>query len=100
MSNLFSQEQATIDEMMSALINKFSWIFSAILKSVGKHFVPLGHIILILSQSVFALAPSSKYQILFRPNQGRPHDLPQLRLTPSRTFNNNQKQKQVKSRHF
>jgi hypothetical protein len=38
--------------------------------------------------------------ILFRPNQGRPHDLPQLRLNPSRTFNNNQKQKQVKSRHF
>jgi hypothetical protein len=57
MSNFFSQEQATIDEMMTALINKFSWIFSAILKSEGKHVAPLGHSILILSQSVFALAP-------------------------------------------
>jgi len=43
--------------MMSALFqtNTLSWILKQ--QSVGRHVAPLGHIILIPNQSVFALSP-------------------------------------------
>jgi len=56
---------------------------SSLQQTAGRHVAPLGHIILIPSQPVFALSPiCNKYQfysLWFDPTGALAHDLPHLR---------------------
>jgi hypothetical protein len=80
-----------------------SWASSLKQQSVDRHVTPLGHIILILSQSVFALTPwccmlsgegtNTNFIVCFDPTKFSTHDLlkaSMLTITPLMQFLQNE----------